>query len=156
MDLVIDGFNLLYQIPRLRFLVNDEGLASGLDALMAQVSIWAEAKEHRVTLVFDGENPGCTIPKGRGSELKVHWAGRDADAVVIEYGECSLEPTQVITDDREIVEAVKEAGCQVQSSRVFWRRVLDESEDARVDEVKQRDLPDDEVDGWVNLFREES
>lgn len=101
--ILIDGYSLLHAWPELAPRAARHS-AAARDALIAQVTAYADATGHAVTLVFDGGGAPAGVPKPHSTrcvEVLYSPAGRTADDLIERaafrlkaYGE-----VLVVTDD---------------------------------------------------------
>lgn len=140
MRIVIDGYNLIRQVPELADLDRMD-LEVGRDHLIRELSGYRAGKGHRITVVFDGGgsyHPGRRGQKVLGVTVIYSGGGGTADDVVASLcrdGNADL----VVTADRELWNRADSEGVPVIAPRDFWGRVeaekylklkgLDEEED---------------------------
>ncbi len=114
--LIIDGYNVIHQVPALRELLGS-GLERARATLLAQCRAWrlrhGGIKEFIV--VFDGD-PSVLAPAGTQPGVKVVFS-RDrhgADGLIRDLVRDAGHPADctVVTDDREILSAVRRQGAE--------------------------------------------
>lgn len=119
MRILIDGYNLLMQIPELSCLALEEAR----DELMRRLAHYKRLKGHHITVVFDGRGSGRLSPsEGRQGGIEVVFTAReDADAWI--KRRVSSEGTVVVSSDREIRDHVEAVGAVAVTSREFLRKM---------------------------------
>jgi predicted RNA-binding protein with PIN domain len=122
MHLIIDGYNLLHNIPELALA---EAKGQGRAALLKALKLYRAKRRHRVTVVFDGGPQG---EASRGSESGVpviySGAGECADEVIAKLAARYGPRITVITDDRELARRCQAKGSEVTASWEFAPRLM--------------------------------
>ena len=115
------------------YLIDANNLAGKLDLLdeadfdqklIKIIKEYIRRYNKKITLVFEGRDPmGDKVAEGN---LTIIYSPRDdyyknADVKIIELIRITEKPEQlvVITDDREILEAAEQAGCQIKKASYF-------------------------------------
>ncbi len=148
MPLLIDGHNLIGQMPGLRLDAPDDEqqLIELLRAHLARI-------RKTGTVVFDQGLPGGA-GKWSTSALEVKFVPRPktADEVIIERLRRAHNPRglTVVTSDAEVARAAQHAGAQVKSSAAFARDMLAAPS---TPPAKERGLSASEVEAWEKLFK---
>ena len=63
--ILVDGYNVIRHVPEL-LAAERRSLASGREALLAQVRAAYQSAPHRVIVVFDGDGPARPARRSRG------------------------------------------------------------------------------------------
>ena len=104
MHLIVDGYNVIRQSPRLQFL-DAMDLQSGREALLEQLAHYRSRSHHQITVVFDGWQYG-DLKEGRdryqGIAIIYSRRGERADEVIKRLLHQERERALVVTSDREI------------------------------------------------------
>jgi hypothetical protein len=124
LELIIDGYNLIRQSDTFRRL-DARKLEQGRDALLARLAAYKKARNHPITVVFDGWggfSPVSTVQSQQGIMVVYTGKGETAD----EWIKRKIEKMQygaVVTSDRDIGRSAERAGLVVIPSRLFERRM---------------------------------
>jgi|SRR5690625_1242566 len=109
--LLIDAYNVIYQLPDLRRLLK-KGTAAAREALGTRVQVLHDHERIRVTLVFDG----------KGDEISVERPGELTTFSYV-YSTCSLSADDVI---EQIVGGTKDpANCTVVTNDLAERHTIE-------------------------------
>jgi len=104
MHLIVDGYNLIRQSPRLQFL-DALDLQTGREALLELLAHYRRRSHHQITVVFDGWQHG-ELQEGRdrhqGIAIIYSRRGERADEVIKRLLHQERERALVVTSDREI------------------------------------------------------
>jgi len=155
MKWLIDGHNLIGQMPNLRLDdPNDE------EKLFRHLQQYRARTGHAITVVFDsggGYRPGTTKKWG-GITVQFAPPGKTADQIIIRRVQKVKNPQalRVVTSDRAVQQAAKQAGIRVVSSAEFSQQLRPGAGDAPPENdpgsQAKINLSADEVDEWLNLF----
>jgi predicted RNA-binding protein with PIN domain len=116
MDTVIDGYNLIRQVPAL-LTIEGRGLEAGREALLDRLFLYKSGGQQAMTVVFDGpENRGYFARGG----IRVQFSPSADDAVVALAGPGVL----VVSSDIEVQTDARRRGARVQGAAEFWQRIL--------------------------------
>jgi hypothetical protein len=111
MHLIVDGYNLIRQSPRLQFLdVMD--LQAGREALLELLAYYRSRSHHQITVVFDGWQRGdLKESRDRHQGILVVYSrrGERADEVIKRLLHQERERALVVTSDREIQVCAEQA-----------------------------------------------
>ena len=154
MPLLVDGHNLIGQIPGIKLSdADDEG------ALVMLLRRYSTAKRGRqVVVVFDHGVYGHP-QKLDGYGITCHFARspQDADAQLIKRLRALKHPRDwtLVTSDREVVRMAEECGVKVMSSQEFARQLLAGPARANTPlaEKPDRQLSEAEIAEWMEIFR---
>jgi uncharacterized protein len=104
MHLIVDGYNVIRQSPRLQFLdVMD--LQAGRAALLEMLALYRSRSHHQITVVFDGWQHGDlqeSRDRQQGILIIYSRRGERADEVIKRLLRQERERALVVTSDREI------------------------------------------------------
>lgn len=111
MHLIVDGYNVIRQSPRLQFLdVMD--LQAGREALLELLALYRRRSHHQITVVFDGWQHGDlkeTRDRHQGILIIYSRRGERADEVIKRLLRQERERALVVTSDREIQVCAEQA-----------------------------------------------
>lgn len=158
MPVVIDGNNLLYAA---RNVEAASSLLVGRSMLCDAVGKWAQQRQERVHIVFDGPAPNAALARQIGHpavEVSYSGAGISADAVVSNIIETDSAARRllVVSSDRAIVRVAKRRRARPIRSEEFWK--LLKSDLARrpprrsEPEEKEAGLGPDATEAWLDEF----
>lgn len=153
MPILIDGHNLIGRLSTLSLSDPDDEVK-----LVSLLRTYRARTGKRLTVVFD---PGgaFALPQARrrgGIEVVFAAHGSSADAVIRRRVRRSRNPHEwlVVTSDRELAQAVEQAGARTMSSEAFVANLGPQQEG---DESAWKDAPPSakEVEAWLELFGEQ-
>ncbi len=164
MQCLIDGHNLIGKMPTLR-------LDDPYDEvkLLEYLRGYRARTGHRLTVVFDAGQRyhGGKSKSGGGITVIFARSGQTADHLIMQRLRKVKNPqaTMVVTSDREIQQAARNARVRVVDSQTFSRQLLIGSTSFNVNASNIDDEPDagkqaevnlsaDEVDEWLRLFNQ--
>lgn len=104
MHLIVDGYNLIRQSPRLQIL-DAMDLQSGREALLELLAHYRSRSHHQITVVFDGwQHGGLQEGRDRHQGITIIYSrrGERADEVIKRLLHQERERALVVTSDREI------------------------------------------------------
>jgi predicted RNA-binding protein with PIN domain len=111
MHLIVDGYNVIRQSPRLQFLdVMD--LQAGREALLELLAHYRRRSHHQITVVFDGWQRGdLKESRDRYEGILIIYSrrGERADEVIKRLLSQERERSLVVTSDREIQVCAEQA-----------------------------------------------
>jgi uncharacterized protein len=111
MHLIIDGYNVIRQSPRLQFL-DAMDLQAGREALLELLAHYRRRSQHQITVVFDGWQHGdLKESRDRHGGILVIYSrrGERADEVMKRLLTRERERALVVTSDREIQVCAEQA-----------------------------------------------
>jgi predicted RNA-binding protein with PIN domain len=151
---LIDGYNLLHQLPELRRQL-EYSLEDSRQGLLIRLSAFASMKSTDVCVVFDGSGEFHSHDvKWRGVRIIFSKPPQKADPLIKKMisDRKKGEELIVVTSDREIENYARLCGVKVESSVNFAQTILSPPGD---DAEKKFDhvLSDREVEEWMRLFR---
>ena len=142
--ILVDGYSVLHCWPRLRKLAG-RSLETQRAALIRVLQQYGDAKDCRVTVVFDGyaakhkPDPAAPTP---GLEVLFSESGKTADEVIERFVGTSANPgsIRVITSDNVERRTVETLGAQSTSTELFETEVTEAlGELARLVDAHSRD-----------------
>jgi predicted RNA-binding protein with PIN domain len=149
MPLLIDGHNLIGQMPDMR-LDDPEDEAR----LVARLRTYSARTGRRITVVFDQGLPGGRSQELSGAGVEAVFAptGRAADGILRERIRRARDPRAlvVVTSDRTVIAAAQARGARVLRAEEFAARLsaLSQAVEAEPDER----LSPREVEEWLRVF----
>jgi uncharacterized protein len=111
MHLIVDGYNIIRQSPRLQFL-DAMDLQAGREALLELLAQYRGRSHHQITVVFDGWQRGDlkeSRDRYRGILVIYSRRGERADEVIKRLLHQERERALVVTSDREIQVGAEQA-----------------------------------------------
>jgi predicted RNA-binding protein with PIN domain len=111
MHLIVDGYNVIRQSPRLQFL-DAMDLQSGREALLELLAHYRRRSHHQITVVFDGWQHGDlkeSRDRHQGISIIYSRRGEQADEVIKRLLHQERERALVVTSDREIQVCAEQA-----------------------------------------------
>ena len=103
---LVDAYNVIRRVDRLRHVESRKGLEVGRDALVSEVLASGVLRRFKVVLVFDGSGEGGPGPAGLHPKLSIHYSRppENADAAICRLlsGAERPERVTVVTADREL------------------------------------------------------
>jgi uncharacterized protein len=144
MDLIIDGYNLLYA-GLLPSRTTPFELEQARDRLVALLSAYKDRKPGKITVVFDGWQAGWSSEQRelkKGTEVIFSRMGERADEVIKRMVQEKGSGVFVVSSDREIANYADRRGIAVISSEQFLERLealaIRSGEDQKPDERDER------------------
>jgi len=132
MHLIIDGYNVIRQSPRLQFLdVMD--LQAGRQALLEMLALYRRRSRHQITVVFDGWQQGDlkeSRDRYQGILIIYSRRGERADEVIKRLLRQERERSLVVTSDREIQICAEQARAAWIAAAQFELSYLHDSSEA--------------------------
>jgi len=142
---LIDAYNLMHVVPELEFA---RGRFPASRRLIRRLATWAEGRQERVVLVFDGARPHELPSPGR---LEVRFMDDRADDDLKLLLERPGRHT-LVSADGEIVARARALNQACLSPRAFWSGVRDASAIDFETVERERSLPRSEVEHWLEIF----
>jgi len=155
--IIIDGYNLIYQIPDLRRLI-ERDLESARNMMVQQLAAFADKQETEVIVVFDGD-ANIDKPYPPHPRLRVSYSRfpERADPLIMKMIQAT-EPgidLYVVSSDKEIMACVKEHHYHTLTSQKFASDLQPKT--LREAEKKfDHSMSDSELNEWIKLFRDKS
>ncbi len=124
LHLLIDGYNLLHQMPETAFLMQEDP-EEAREALLAKLREYQRIRRHKITVVFDAwgrDEPRHEVNK-KGIRIIFTAKGETADDYLKRVAPRERERAIVVTSDRSVRSFVESHGVISISSREFLDRV---------------------------------
>ncbi|MCA8924069.1 MAG: NYN domain-containing protein [Planctomycetes bacterium] len=153
MAFLVDGFNLLHRVPRLKALLQREGPGPACAALTDVLARWTALGGREVVLVFDGlaaHGARLTAPG-----LSVRYVGSDADPYLRELLSRPGGPYVLVSKDEEITRPARARGYDDLDPGRFFAEACQAVADAGEADERDRDLERWEVDMWLDVFKDD-
>lgn len=125
LHLIIDGYNLIRQIPQLEKRER-ESLAAGRDLLIDKLKKYRHLKSHKITVVFDGAgglSEFAASYKEGGIAICFSPVTQTADDVIKDMALEFKTRAIVVSSDRSIMDFAKMCGCAVIDSVDFYAKL---------------------------------
>ncbi len=122
--LLIDGYNLLHQIPEMALLMQEDP-EEARKALIERLRVYQKLRRHRITVVFDAwgqEEPRRKVNL-KGIQVVFTAPGETADDYLKRVAVKEKERAVVVSSDREIRSYVETYGAVSITSREFLMRL---------------------------------
>jgi len=152
-SIVIDGYNLIYQFPELRRMLerDREGARKGL---LVRLGSYAYEKNVQIVVVFDGDDRLMRKPESySGIRVIFSKLPEKADPVIKKMIEEHRQgDLTVVSSDQEIAGYARLYGIRAVSSRQFAYKVFK----ARKQEAEKKydhSLSPEELEEWLHIFR---
>lgn len=125
LHLIIDGYNLIRQSPRLQE-IDAQELEAGREALLVRLAEYRRRWPYKTTVVFDGWQGGAlkeSRDRYQGVAIVYSRRGERADEVIKRLLAQERERAVVVTSDREIQEWADRLGATWVTAQEFDRRL---------------------------------
>jgi predicted RNA-binding protein with PIN domain len=167
MQYLIDGYNLLFQIPECRKYL-DNNLEGARDKLIWHLGTYAKNYHHKMIVVFDGEGE-VSHHQISDNHIKIIFSGQyeKADPVIKRIiGKNERQKNWiVISSDNEISGYARVCGLKFMTSQNFMNELFKKPEKKNPARDSNDDLDDrekkfdftmeqEELDEWMKLFKE--
>jgi predicted RNA-binding protein with PIN domain len=155
--IIVDGYNLIYQFPELRRMI-ERDLESARDGLLNYLLLYARENHIHITVVFDGDSRNSFINnKKRYLQIRFSKYPEKADLLIKKMIEETKKTVSllVVSSDREIMNFTKLCGFQTMSSQRFVLTLLPKLHDMNA-QSGNPDMSNDEFMEWMRLFQETS
>jgi predicted RNA-binding protein with PIN domain len=150
---LVDGYNLLHQLPELRRQI-EYNLEAAREGLLIRLSAFSISKSVEVSVVFDGIEESHPQPR-RWRGLVVHFSKppQKADPVIKKMisDRKKNEDLVVVTSDREIDMYARLCGVRVESSQTFAAAMM-RNPSTELEKKNDHPISDRELDEWMRLF----
>jgi hypothetical protein len=128
LHLIIDGYNIIRQVPRLQAL-DARDLEAGRAALLEALAAYRRARPgHQVTVVFDGWQGGElqeSRDRHRGLTVVYSRRGERADEVIKRLLQREGQRAVVVSSDRDLQISARHAGAAWVAAAQFARQYLE-------------------------------
>jgi predicted RNA-binding protein with PIN domain len=150
---LIDGYNLLHQVPELRRQMEYD-LQNSREGLLIRLSAFSLSKSVDVSVVFDGIDESLPATS-RWRGLAVHFSKppQKADPLIKRMisERRKNEEMVVITSDREIDMYARLCGVKVESSQTF-ALAMTRNPSSDLEKKNSHPISEKELDEWMRLF----
>lgn len=124
--IIIDGYNMIRQIPALSE-HERVSLENGRKNLLSLLARYKRLKHHPVTVVFDGASTMSEFaPAGKEMGISVRYSPENssADAVIGRLAQKEKNAAVIVSADRSVIDAAERAGAATLSVKEFYDRLL--------------------------------
>ena len=152
--IIIDGYNLLFQIPELRRQI-ERDMEGARERLLDSLAVHAARHKAEYRVVFDGDSPNRTDTRRRqGLRVTFSTPPLKADPLIKKMlaEKKRNEDMIVVTSDLEICNYARLCGVKVEKSQKFAMDMTSEP-GSELEKKFDHRLSQDEVDEWMNLFK---
>jgi predicted RNA-binding protein with PIN domain len=160
MDLVIDGFNLIYKFPELEEMMYANRLNDARKGLLNILVNYSNHKKgNRFYIFFDGKKEkGSVVSEDELGDMKIFYSmDVVADHKIKQFVRFSPNPGNlfVISSDKELMHYAKKFGAKSIRSEEFAETITKEviPIDELDDKIKQHKVSSEEVDYWKKIFQ---
>jgi predicted RNA-binding protein with PIN domain len=144
MPYLIDGNNLM---PHVR--------AATRRDLLEKVSLFAQAKRIKVSVVFDGAEEQSFPDGARFKGVNVYYSQgyADADARIKNFVEAAKEKRAltVVTSDNALANFCHLRGAKIVRSPEF-RAEIETAQNSQIELIRQRGVKNDDISDWLRYF----
>ena len=153
-QLLVDGYNLLHQIPRIKQEL-DVDAENARAQLLHRLSTYAQRNQLKVIVIFDGYR-ATKVPQKKYLGVTVRYAKNEsADGVIkrmVDTPRGSEKPV-VVTSDREIVDFARHCGAKSKTAQEFAKEITTPKLQKIPYENKyEPPMSKREVKEWMHLF----
>jgi predicted RNA-binding protein with PIN domain len=150
---LVDGYNLLHQLPEQRRQL-EYNLEAARDGLLVRLSAFSISKSMEVTVVFDGIDESGPPPR-KWKGLVVHFSKppQKADPVIKKMisDRKRNEELVVVTSDRDIDSYARLCGVKVETSQSFAAALI-RNPSSDIEKKNDHPISKNELDEWMRLF----
>jgi predicted RNA-binding protein with PIN domain len=150
---LVDGYNLLHQVPELRRQI-EYNLEAAREGLLIRLSSFSLSKSVEVSVVFDGIGESIPAPgRWRGLAVRFSKPPQKADPVIKKMisERKKNEDLVVVTSDREIDMYARLCGVKVESSQAF-AAAMQRNPSTEIEKKNDHPISERELDEWMRLF----
>jgi len=152
--MIIDGYNLIFQIPELRRWL-ERDMEAARNALIRQLSAYALKNEMKITLVFDGDE-FQDMPQQAYPHLQVIYSHfpEKADPLIKQLISQDREndSLQIVSSDKEIREFARLMSVPEMTSQSFALMIQAENTVQYNNESFSPEMTREEAARWMTLF----
>ncbi len=126
MDVIVDGYNVIFKIPELGANTKKCDIEILRNRFLSILEQYKEKRRHKLIVVFDGQGSGVSYKSNiSGIGVVFPRPGLDADEEIKRMVSKSKRPREimVVTSDREIKRFVEKYGSKVMEPLEFYRHV---------------------------------
>ena len=153
---IIDGYNLIYNIPRFRNSL-DSGLEHARNMLISFVRGYLSSHKVKMTIVFDGDEVGVIEkPSKSALRLKIIYSKppEKADPIIkrLVRNARNKKSLFVVSADNELIQFGRNSGAQTLSPEEFYQLASKHPTQQQMDQKYNSSVSKEEVDDWLKLF----
>jgi len=157
---IIDGYNLIYSIPRFRNSL-DSGLEHARNVLISFARAYLSSHKVKITIVFDGDEVGVIEnPIPSTQQLKVIYSKppEKADPLIkkLIIKASNKKSLFVVSADNDLIQFSRKHGAQSLSPEEFYHLASKHPSHHQMDQKYNSSVSKDEVDDWLKLFGEKN
>ena len=152
--IIIDGYNLIFQVPELRRQI-ERDLEGARERLLDSLSLNAVKNQTEYLIVFDGDGQARPESKRRqGIKILFSKSPQKADPVIKQMlsEKKHNEDMVVVTSDLEISNFARICGVKVETSQKFAMDMTAQP-NSEMEKKFDHNLSQSEVDEWMQLFK---
>jgi predicted RNA-binding protein with PIN domain len=126
MDIIIDGYNVIFKISELGYSTEKCDIEVLRNRFLTLLEQYKEKRKHKLIVVFDGQGTGnSSETRVAGIDVVFSREDLDADEEIKRMVSNSKNPRHVtvITSDRDIEQYVRKYGCKVVEPLAFYRDI---------------------------------
>jgi len=126
MDIIIDGYNVIFKISELGYSTEKCDIEVLRNRFLTLLEQYKEKRKHKLIVVFDGQGTGNSSgTRVAGIDVVFSRQDLDADEEIKRMVSGSENPRHitVITSDRDIEQYVRKYGCKVVEPLAFYRDI---------------------------------
>lgn len=151
-SILIDGYNLLHQMPEIRSEM-DQNPDGARSRFLHRLSAYAQTVHASLTVVFDGaQSPHAKFPR-----IKISFSKNEtADAVIKRMVDKPhrVQKPLVISSDLEIVNFARQCGAKTLSSQEFVKEITAfKPKKMKYEKKYEAPMSSKEVKEWMDLFQ---
>lgn len=155
---IIDGYNLIYNIPRFRNSL-DSGLEHARNTLISFARGYLASYKVKITIVFDGDEVGVIenpFPSARRLKVIYSKPPEKADPVIKKLIRKTTNKKSlfVVSADNDLIQFSKQHGAQSLSPEEFYHLASKHPNHNQMDQKYNSSVSKEEVDDWLKLFGE--
>ena len=153
-QLLVDGYNLLHQIPKIKQEL-DIDAENARAQLLHRLSSYAQKNKLKIIVIFDGHRT-TNAPQKKYLGVSVKYSKNEsADAIIKRMVDTprSSEKPLVITSDREIIDFARHCGAKSKTSQEFAKEITTpKPKKIRYENKYDPPMSKREVKEWMHLF----
>lgn len=156
---IIDGYNLIHNVPRLRDALG-QNLEYARNTLVSLLRSYQSSHRLNITLVFDGDEvgqPASEMPSTKWLRIIYSKPPEKADPLIKRLIRKSHNKKAlfVVSADNEIISSAKQHGANVLSPDEFYLRVTKHPLQDQLNQKYDEKISEQELDEWLKLFGED-
>ncbi|MCP5463994.1 MAG: NYN domain-containing protein [Deltaproteobacteria bacterium] len=150
MNILVDGYNLIRQVPALHDYEN-ESLERAREELIKLLASYRKFKRHKITVIFDGVlNLSEFAPgfKQAGIEVAFSPESKTADDIIIETVHRSPLSYLVVSSDQALARKVEHLGASTINSNSFYNKLVQANLMGELDTEESEEKPKRQHKRW--------